>query len=235
MSLLFAKSWVRTRLHMRFAPLGAIRNRRTAAESGGRRFALSKDVRSLRRNDGDRTGQRGLAGRCLPLALAATLCACASRGTVREPSHVPASDPPARGHASEPIAPSPLAVPLDPATLSALPRERVRASAHGTALDCEGISLAALLRNAGALPEGRLPGAQLSRYVLVDARDGYRVLYSLAELDPGTGHRRVFLVDRCNGTDLDARDGPLRLIAPEDARPARWVRQVKSITVVSAP
>ncbi len=81
----------------------------------------------------------------------------------------------------------------------------------------------------------KLPGAQLARYVLVDARDGYRVLYSLAELDPGTGKRRVLLVDRCNGAALGQEDGPLRLIAPEDARPARWVRQVKSITVVTAP
>ena len=34
---------------------------------------------------------------------------------------------------------------------------------------------------------------------------------------------------------LTGDDGPLRLIAPEEARPARWVRQLKSITVIVAP
>ena len=66
------------------------------------------------------------------------------------------------------------------------------------------------------------------------ARDGYRVVFSLGELDPATGGRRVFVVDRCDGKPLDADVGPLRLLVPEDARPARWVRQLQSITV-SAP
>lgn len=165
----------------------------------------------------------------LCLASAAMLSACAGAGPVRE-------TPPAHGgRASEPSAPSPFVVPLDTATLSKLPRENVRASAHGKSLDCEGVALDALLRATGALPAEKLPGPQLARYVLVDARDGYRVLYSLAELDPGTGKRRVLLVDRCGGAALGDEEGPLRLIAPDDARPARWVRQVKSITVVTAP
>ncbi len=188
---------------------------------------------TIRRDD--RAPARSTAGRWLPLALAATLSACASAGDVREPSSASAPDPPARGHASEPVAPSPLAVPLDPATLSTLPRERVQASAHGVALDCEGVALPALLRKAGAMPEGRLPGALLSRYVLVQARDGYRVLFALAELDPATGGRGAYVVDRCDGQPLDADDGPLRLIVPDDAQPARWVRQVEAITVVAAP
>ena len=165
----------------------------------------------------------------LSLACIAALSACAGAGPVRE-------TPPAHGgRASEPSAPSPFVVPLDAATLSKLPRENVQAAAHGKSLDCEGVALDALLRATGALPADKLSGPQLARYVLVDARDGYRVLYSLAELDPGTGKRRVLLADRCNGAALDDDEGPLRLIAPEDARPARWVRQVKSITVVTAP
>lgn len=168
----------------------------------------------------------------LCIALAVGLSACAGAGPVRETHSAHAEH---GGRASEPAAPSPLVVPLDSATLARLPRENVQATAHGQSLDCEGVSLAAVLRAAGALPADKLPGPQLARYVLVDARDGYRVLYSLAELDPGTGKRRVLLADRCDGAALGEEDGPLRLIAPEDARPARWVRQVKSITVVTAP
>ena len=129
----------------------------------------------------------------------------------------------------------PVSIPLDAATMAALPRETVDADAHGHALTCEGVSLVALLRHAGAMPDGELRGAQLARFVHADARDGYRVVFSLGELDPATGGRRVFVVDRCNGKPLDTDVGPLRLLVPDDLRPARWVRQLQSITVEETP
>jgi hypothetical protein len=139
------------------------------------------------------------------------------------------------GRASEPETASPLAVPIDAATLAALPREPVTATAHGKTLHCEGVPIATLLRAAQAMPIEPLRGARLASYVLVTARDGYRAVYSLAELDPTLGNARVLLVDRCDGKPLDDEAGPLRLIAPGDSRPARWVRQVQSIAVVIAP
>ncbi len=141
----------------------------------------------------------------------------------------------AQGHASQPVSGSPQAIPIDAATLATLPQETVAATAHGKALQCEGVALAALLRAANALPAEPLRGGQLANYVLVAARDGYRAVFSLAELEPTLGNRKVLLVDRCDGQPLGDDDGPLRLIAPEESRPARWVRQVQSITVVTAP
>ena len=41
-------------------------------------------------------------------------------------------------------------------------------------------------------------GAQLGRRVEVVARDGYRVTFSLGELDPSLGNTQVFLVDQCD-------------------------------------
>jgi hypothetical protein len=114
-----------------------------------------------------------------------------------------------------------------------LPRESVRASAHGQSLDCSGVPLLAVLRQAGAMPADPLRGAQLARRVEVRARDGYQVTFSLAELDPTLGNRRVFLVDQCSGKPLDQDSGPLRLIVPEDARPARGIRQIETIVVLS--
>lgn len=131
--------------------------------------------------------------------------------------------------------PSPVIVPLDPAVLSQLPREPVTATAHGTTLRCDGIDLATLLRIADAMPDEPLKGSQLTRYVQIDARDGYRALFALAELDPTLGDRKAYLVDRCDGLPLPADDGPLRLVVPGEARPARWVRQVKAITVIVSP
>ena len=128
-----------------------------------------------------------------------------------------------------------ISVALDAATLAALPRQPVEASAHGQSLHCEGVELLALLRKAGAMPAEPLRGAQLARVVRVDARDGYRAAFSLAELDPSLGNAKVFVVDRCDGKPLDDKSGPLRLVAPAESRPARWVRQVQAITVLDAP
>lgn len=132
--------------------------------------------------------------------------------------------------------PATASVPLDAATLTTLPRQAVEGSAHGQSLHCEGVELVALLRKSGAMPPDPLRGsAQLARYVRIDARDGYRAVYSLAELDPSLGNAKVFVVDRCDGKALDDKDGPLRLMAPAESRPARWVRQLQSIRVVDAP
>lgn len=137
-------------------------------------------------------------------------------------------------HAATPAAPT-VVVPLDPATLSVLPHEAISASAHGKALHCEGVALPALLRKVGAMPAEPLRGTQLARIVSVTARDGYRVAFSLAEVDPGLGKTRVFVVDRCDGKPLDDKDGPVRLVVPDESRPARWVRQVQAMTVQDMP
>lgn len=145
-----------------------------------------------------------------------------------------AQDHGSHARASEPTAPSPLSIPLDEEMRAGLPRIAVSATAHGKTMSCDGIGLSDLLRKAGGLP-AELRGPALASYVLVAARDGYRVVYSLAELEPSLGNHAVFLVDRCEGEPLDHEDGPLRLIAPQESRGARWVRQVQSITVVAAP
>ncbi len=138
-------------------------------------------------------------------------------------------------HASATPAPSPArqAIALDAATRSDLPRETAGFTAHGMHHSCEGVALIAVLRHAGAMSAEPLRGADLARRVEAVARDGYRVTFSLAELDPSLGNRRVLLADRCDGRPLSDADGPLRLVVPEDARPARSLRQLETLTVLS--
>ena len=124
---------------------------------------------------------------------------------------------------------------LDATTLAALPREAVDAKVHDKTLHCSGVPLTAVLRKAGVLTDKPLHGAGLARTIRVSARDGYRVAFSLAELDPALGNTRVFVVDACDGKPLDENDGPLRLLVPGAARAARSVRQLQSIDVVDAP
>jgi hypothetical protein len=148
---------------------------------------------------------------------AATLCAMLAAPTL--------------AHADADSSVDAVSVPIDAATLRDLPRQRAQMDVHGQALDCTGVTLAALLQKTRAMPTTPLRGPQLARVVDVHAADGDRVVFSLGELDASLGQAQVILADQCQGKPLDTHDGPLRLIVPSDARPARSVRQVTRITV----
>ena len=125
-------------------------------------------------------------------------------------------------------------VTLDAAARAAVERREVRMDIHGTAWDCSGVALYDLLTAQGRVPE-EVRGVQLARYVLVTARDGYRAMFSLAELAPRLAGHEVYVVDQCGGADLGEDVGPLRLLVPGDAHPARSMRQVESIHLRTAP
>jgi hypothetical protein len=98
-----------------------------------------------------------------------------------------------------------------------------------------GVLLSDLLAKADAPTGKTLHGPELRDYVEVLATDGYRVIFSLAELDPPTHANRVLLADTVDGKALESPQGPLKLIAPDDLRPERWVRMVTKITIHQAP
>ena len=99
----------------------------------------------------------------------------------------------------------------------------------------EGVLLEELLHKAG-VPQGeQLRGPSMATYVLAEAEDGYRVVFSLAELDSGILESEVIVADTMDGAPLAAKEGPFRLVVPHEKRPARWVRMLKSITVMRAP
>jgi len=75
----------------------------------------------------------------------------------------------------------------------------------------------------------------MANYVIAEAEGGYRVVFSLAELDSGILESEVIVADTIDGAPLSAQQGPFRLVAPHEKRPARWVRMLKSITVMRVP
>ncbi len=99
----------------------------------------------------------------------------------------------------------------------------------------EGVLLEELLHRAG-VPQGeQFRGPSMATCVIAGAEDGYRVVFSLAELDSGILESEVIVADTMDGAPLAAKEGPFRLVAPHEKRPARWVRMLKSITVMRAP
>jgi hypothetical protein len=85
------------------------------------------------------------------------------------------------------------------------------------------------------LPFGKdLRGKALTIYLLIEAQDGYQVVFTLPELDALFTDKVVLLADRRDGKPLSEKEGPLRIVVPDEKRQARWIRQVKSITARDA-
>lgn len=94
-----------------------------------------------------------------------------------------------------------------------------------------GVLLSQLLVQGGATMGNELRGENLTKYALVEASDGYQVIFALAELDAGFSDDKIIVADTIDGAPLAAADGPFRIIVQDDKRPARCIKQVSSIKV----
>jgi DMSO/TMAO reductase YedYZ molybdopterin-dependent catalytic subunit len=116
--------------------------------------------------------------------------------------------------------------------LVAMPRRTVVAKDHdGREARFEGVAVGEVLKRAGAKLGERLRGPAHAAYLLVEAGDGYRVVFALPELDEAYTDRLVLLADRREGRPLEAPEGPFRLVVPGEKKHARWVRMVGTLTV----
>lgn len=121
------------------------------------------------------------------------------------------------------------------ADLQRLPRKRVTvADDRGARITYEGVAVVELLQRAGVPLGKRLRGAQMKFYVIIDASDGYQVVFALPEFDPGFTDRVILLADRRDGHPLSAPEGPFRMVVPGEKRHARWVREVIDLDIEQA-
>ena len=67
--------------------------------------------------------------------------------------------------------------------------------------------------------------------IVAQGTDSYGVLYSLAEVDPAIHTGDVIVADTLDGQEL-GKDGAFKMVSSEERRPARWVRNLTSISVV---
>ena len=94
-----------------------------------------------------------------------------------------------------------------------------------------GVPLMDLLTPLGvpATPHGK----DMRLYLVAVGSDGYETVYAVAEVNPSLHDATVIVADTENGKPLTA-DGPLKLIDTREKRPARWVRNLAAIRVLSA-
>jgi hypothetical protein len=75
-------------------------------------------------------------------------------------------------------------------------------------------------------------GKRLTSCLLVEAADGYRVVIALPELDPAFTDKLAVLAFLRDGKPLGEKEGPCRIVIPDEKRMARWVRQVTTLKIV---
>jgi glucose/arabinose dehydrogenase len=117
-----------------------------------------------------------------------------------------------------------------------LPRKTVKVNGpKDRSATYEGVPLAELLGLAGVKLGKELRGPRMANYLLVEAADGYRVVFALPEVDPQRTDNVILLADRCDGKPLDGKEGPYRVIVPHERTHSRWIRQVTRLEVQTAP
>jgi hypothetical protein len=97
-----------------------------------------------------------------------------------------------------------------------------------------GVALCDLLESAGVELGGEQRPAALTTYLWVEGSDGFRVLFSGAEVHRLIGAGEVLLADSEDGQAIPKSDGPYRLVVVGDKVHARWMRQVRALYVIQA-
>jgi DMSO/TMAO reductase YedYZ molybdopterin-dependent catalytic subunit len=110
----------------------------------------------------------------------------------------------------------------------------VRKDRDGKDHTYSGVLLSDLLQKAGVTMGPELKGENLTKYLLVDASDGYQVTFALAELDKSYTDRMIILANQVDGKPLLPADGPFRIIVQDEKKPARCIKQVISLKIAFA-
>jgi hypothetical protein len=119
------------------------------------------------------------------------------------------------------------------ADLEALPHVKLQASAHDVSASFEGVTLKSVLEKAGVGFGETLRGKRLASCLVAEATDGYRVVIALPEMDPAFTDKQIIVAFLKDGKPLDEKEGPYRIVIPDEKRPARWIRQLTALKIVS--
>ena len=125
---------------------------------------------------------------------------------------------------------------LTAAQLAARPHRTVTLAHEGRTTAYSGVPLSDLMRDLRAPMGALMHGQAVNDVLFVTAADRYRVVLSLAEVDPSVhAGALAILADQADGKPLDAHEGPFRLVVGGDLKPARAARQVVEIDLKQLP
>lgn len=123
---------------------------------------------------------------------------------------------------------------LTAADFATLPHTELKLPARGDEepVTFSGVAMSELLTRAG-VAIGKLNRKDMTTGVVVRCKDGYAVLFALAEFDPNFSTRTILLADKEDGAALPPTAAPFRVVTPGDKRGARSAHQVTSIEVLN--
>ena len=129
-----------------------------------------------------------------------------------------------------------MALTLSLADLRALPQTTVAVfNEHNKQNESfSGPLVSEVLTKAGLALSEKTQRAVLDSYIIATGTDGYFVLFSGTEVQPGLHKAQSIVAIAQSGAPL-TRTGAFQLIDTVDTKPARWVRNLTSLTVVPVP
>ncbi len=92
-----------------------------------------------------------------------------------------------------------------------------------------GVPLLALIQGVALKTDSAVKHHDLKFLVVVEAHDGYRVMFSLAELMPQGGNAEAWLLWNVDGKPLSGKELPFRLVVPTDKAGDRAIFGVTQI------
>ena len=122
---------------------------------------------------------------------------------------------------------------LSRADLERLPHVKLQATVHDVPATFEGVTLRAVLEQAHVEFGEALKGKRLAFCLVAEAADGYRIVIALPEMDPAFTDKQIILAFLKDGKPLDEKEGPYRIVIPDEKRHARWIRQLTVLKIVN--
>ena len=95
-----------------------------------------------------------------------------------------------------------------------------------------GVGLSDLLTSAGFSTDGPAAKNIYHSYLRVEGTDKYYVLYSASEVEPALREGDTIVAYSVDGKPLNV-DGAFKLVESGEKKPARWVRNLSAITIVT--
>jgi hypothetical protein len=121
---------------------------------------------------------------------------------------------------------------LSRADIESLPHIKVTTTDSDSSVTFEGVALKSVLEKGGIGFGEPMKGKRLASCLLVEAADGYRVVIALPEVDPAFTEKQIVLASLRDGKPPGEKEGPYRIVIPDEKRMARWVRQVTALKIV---
>ena len=121
---------------------------------------------------------------------------------------------------------------LTAAEIASMEHETVTYHDTGKAVVYQGVPVESIFKKAGVPLNTPHGGKMVHLCVLATGKDGYQVVYALAEFDSTIVSARPIIADQAEGKTLGEKVGPFRMVMPEEKKGARCIRMLEKLELI---